>query len=296
MVNKNMLNILILFFLLSCQSKKIITCAETITPVPTPIEKTGWWLFWHDEFDENYLNTAYWTPENIKWPYNGEEEYYTPRPENLHFENGCLVITALKEEYNGAHYTSARIHTEGKIKSAYGYVEARIKCSFGQGMWPAFWLFMPNCIFPSYYGEIDIFEMIGGGPNRDNKVYGTCHFGDGAQIISRGGSTLIPWPEKLADDFHIYAIEWDSTTIKWYFDGNEYFSVDITQADQEELRTEQYVILNLAVGGTWPGSPDSTTIFPQHMYVDWVRWWKKNSEYFFVKKTFNIFYNTKSLS
>jgi beta-glucanase (GH16 family) len=276
MVNKKIYCVLISFLLiLNCKSNKTINYTETVTPVPTPIEKSGWQLFWHDEFDENSLNTSYWTAENIKWPWSGEEEYYTDRSENLHFENGCLVITALKEEYNGAHYTSARIHTEGKVESVYGYIEARIKCPFGQGMWPAFWLFMPNSIYPSYYGEIDIMEMIGGGSDKDNKVYGTCHYGDGTQIISRGGATLIPWPQKLADDFHIYAVEWDSTTIKWYFDGNEYFSADITASNQEELRTEQYVIFNLAVGGTWPGSPDNTTIFPQHMYVDWVRWWKK---------------------
>lgn len=278
MVNIIFKIIILVFFILvyGCQTNKRIFYPEpTATPTPTAIVKTGWTLFWHDEFDNNTLNINYWTPEDIKWPYNGEEEYYTSRPENLSFMDGNLVITALKEEYNGAHYTSARIHTEGKFKSVYGYIEARIKCPFGQGMWPAFWLFMSNCIYPSYYGEIDIMEMIGGGAGRDNKVYGTCHYGDGTSLISRGGATEIIWPQKLSDDYHIYAIEWDSTSIKWFFDGIQYFSVDITPADQEELRTEQYVILNLAVGGVWPGSPDATTIWPQKMYVDWVRWWKK---------------------
>lgn len=265
----------VIFFLNSCKTNKIIYPVSTLTPTATAIVKNGWTLYWHDEFNENFLNTNYWTAENIKWPYNNEEEYYTPRPENLNFENGNLVITALKEEYNGAHYTSARIHTEGKIQSAYGYIEARIKCPYGQGMWPAFWLFMSGTIYPSYYGEIDIMEMIGGGQGRDNRIYGTCHYSDGTQIISRGGNTEIAWPQKLSDDYHVYAVEWTDTMIKWYLDDIEYFSVDITPADQEELRQAQYVILNLAVGGTWPGSPDSTTIWPQKMYVDWVRWWKK---------------------
>ncbi len=268
--------ILFLIFSYGCKTTKNLDYSEyLVTPTPTEIVKAGWTLYWHDEFNKDVLNTEYWTPEDIKWPYSGEEEYYTSRRENLNFENGNLVIIALKEEYNGAHYTSARIHTEGKIKSVYGYVEARIKCPYGQGMWPAFWLFMPNTIYPSYYGEIDIMEMIGGGAGRDNRVYGTCHYGDGTSIISRGGNTEIAWPKKLSDDYHIYAIEWTSSSIKWYFDDIEYFSVDITPANQEELRSEQYVILNLAVGGTWPGSPDTTTVWPQKMYVDWVRWWKK---------------------
>jgi len=275
---KNVVIFFIFIFILSlsCRTnKKIFYPDDTITPSPTVIVKEGWSLFWHDEFDGDSLNTAYWTPENIKWPYSGEEEYYTSRAENLKVENGNLVITALKEDYNGAQYTSARIKTEGKIQSTYGYVEASIKCPYGKGMWPAFWLFMSGTIYPSYYGEIDIMEMIGGGEGYDNRVYGTCHYSDGVSIISRGGHIDITWPQKLSDAYHIYAIEWNSTTIKWYLDDIEYFSVDITPSDQEELRTEQYIILNLAVGGTWPGSPDETTQWPQDMYVDWVRWWKK---------------------
>ena len=254
------------------------SCARRVgnvaLPDTTQIEKTGWNLYWHDEFNGSYLNAADWNVEDIKWPYSSELEFYTPRPDNLKIENGNLVIIARSESYSGANYTSARINTKVKVQSAYGYIEARIKLPYGKGIWPAFWMLMEPSVYPTYYGEIDIAEMIGGGEGKDNVNFGTAHWGD-VTIISNGTSTSVPWPEKLTDNYHIYAVEWNTSIIKWYFDGVIYHTVDITSAEQDELHQPQYLIFNIAVGGDWPGNPDGTTVWPQYMYVDWVRWWKK---------------------
>jgi beta-glucanase (GH16 family) len=156
----------------------------------------------------------------------------------------------------------------------YGKVEARIMAPYGQGIWPAFWILgqdigtagWPAC------GEIDIMEMIGGGSDRDNKNYGTAHWDNGGHQSS-GGSVSTVWPEKLSDNYHVYGIEWDAAQIRWYFDGVQYYSVNIDPAAMSEFQAPMFIILNIAVGGSWPGSPDATTVFPQKMYVDWVRWW-----------------------
>lgn len=233
----------------------------------------GYTLWWQDDFTEASLNTTYWNVENQKWPYSNELEYYTPRPENVKLENGNLVITARQEAYNGASYTSGRIDTRNKIEAAHGYVEARIKMPYGKGMWPAFWLLMDGGTYPTNYGEIDIVEMVGGGSGYDNYVYGSIHWGDAAGLISNSGNTHLTWPNKLADAFHTYGVEWTTTTMKYYFDDVLYYTIDLTSAAASEIHNPEYIILNIAVGGTWPGNPDGTTVFPQTMLVDWVKWW-----------------------
>jgi len=117
--------------------------------------------------------------------------------------------------------------------------------------------------------------MIGGGNGYDNKFYGTAHWDDGGHQSS-GGSSSIPWPQQLSDAYHTYGIEWNTTYIKWYFDGTLYYTLDTTPAAMSELNGPMFVILNVAVGGptSWPGAPDGTTVFPQKMYVDWVRWYE----------------------
>ncbi len=122
-------------------------------------------------------------------------------------------------------------------------------------------------------GEIDIMEMIGGGIGRDNKCYGTVHWDD-AGYKQAGGSISLTWPEKFSDNYHIFGIEWNDEKIKWFLDGNKYFETDITSTVMSELHQEFYILLNVAAGGNWPGSLDGTTIFPQRMYVDWVRWYQ----------------------
>ncbi len=234
----------------------------------------GWVLDWNDEFDGPTLDRAKWVPETggNGWG-NQELEFYTDRPDNVRVDGGHLVIEARKEDYGGRHYTSARIKTAGKVERTYGRYEARIRIPRGQGIWPAFWLLgadvgkagWPRC------GEIDIMENIGREPDL---VHGTLH-GPGYS-----GEKAIGKPQRLgkgsyADDYHVYAVEWEPREIRWYRDGILYHTArpDTVPGDWV-FEHPFFVILNLAVGGGWPGNPDATTTFPQQMLVDYVRVYK----------------------
>jgi len=233
-------------------------------------QEKAWTLVWEDEFN----GTNGTLPDATKWTYdlgangwgNNELENYTNSTANVQQKDGNLVITAIK---SGNSYTSARIKTQGLYDHAYGRVEARIKIPQGQGIWPAFWMLgndintvqWPNC------GEIDIMENIGKQPAI---VYGTLH---GPTQFSIGGSYTLP-TGKLADDFHIYAIEWEPTQVRIYFDNILYETVkntDLAQGVHWPFDHPFFIILNVAVGGNWPGNPDGTTVFPQQMLVDYVR-------------------------
>lgn len=230
-------------------------------------------LVWSDEF--NYTGS----PDPQKWSFetgaggwgNNELQYYTDRLSNAEVKNGNLVITARKESYQGSDYTSARMITYNSGNYwTYGRIEARMKLPYGQGIWPAFWMLGKSIFEGTSWpacGELDIMEMIGGGDN-DNTVHGTAHW-DNNGHASYGLSYTNP--TKLADDFHVYAIEWDSQKINWYFDNNLYCTLDITPVSLGAFHQPFFIILNIAVGGNWPGSPDATTVFPQTMEVDYVR-------------------------
>lgn len=239
------------------------------------IYSQAWKLVWSDEFDGTTLNTTNWTKETggDGWG-NNELEYYTNRDVNAFVSDGVLTIKALKESYGGKNYTSARLITKGKRFFKYGKIEARLKLPYGQGIWPAFWTLgqsistvgWPAC------GEIDIMEMIGGGANRDNRVYGTAHW-DNNGHQSYGLNYTLP-SGNFSDDYHIFSIIWDANKIEWYCDNNKYCTVSLTPSYIDELKADQFIILNLAVGGNWPGNPNSTTVFPQTMLVDYVRVYK----------------------
>jgi beta-glucanase (GH16 family) len=235
-------------------------------------------LVWSDEFSYTGL------PDSTKWSNetggggwgNNELQYYTKdRLENSRVEDGHLIIEALKENYLGADYTSARIITYNNGHSfTYGKIEASMKLPYGQGIWPAFWM-LGDGIFEGTpwpaCGEIDIMEMIGGGEGRDDVVYGTIHWSD-----SKGNHATFGGQKQLdegifADTFHVFSIEWDASSIKWFLDGTQYHVADITPGHLSEFHEGFFILLNLAVGGNWPGYPDTTTVFPQKMYVDYVR-------------------------
>jgi len=263
-----MIKKLIIVMVLLCS---FFGCKRRDATIPTQT----WQLIWQDEFNDSSINSNNWSFDIGSlcggWG-NNELEYYTSRTVNAYIENGNLVIQALEESYNGFNYTSARMKSINKIFYKYGKIEARIKLPFGQGIWPAFWMMGQTGNWPGC-GEIDIMEMIGGGIGRDNKCYGTVHWDDsGHQQI--GGNISLTWPEIFANNYHVFGIEWDNEKIKWYLDGNQYFEVYITYANMSELHQEFYILLNVAVGGNWPGSPDATTVFPQKMYVDWIRWYQ----------------------
>ena len=235
----------------------------------------AWKLVWSDEFDGTTLNTTNWTRETggDGWG-NNELEYYTNRDVNAFVSDGMLTIKALQESYGGKNYTSARLITKGKRFFKYGKIEARIKLPYGQGIWPAFWTLgqnISNVGWPAC-GELDIMELIGGGVNRDNRVYGTAHW-DNNGHQSYGLNYTLP-SGNFSDDFHVFSIVWDASKIEWYCDNNKYCTLSLTPSYLDELKAEQFIILNLAVGGNWPGNPNSTTVFPQTMLVDYVRVYK----------------------
>lgn len=239
---------------------------------PTPIVvPEGWNLVWHDEFDDKTIEPKNWTYDLGAGGWgNGEAEYYTSRPENARLENGLLVIEARQEKYEGAYYTSARLKTQGLQTFQYGRIEARIKVPEGKGFWPAFWMLGEN--FPVVgwpdCGEIDIMEYIGREPDL---IFGTLHGPgySGALGISR-------WNRQnynIADDFHIYAIEWGANQIQWFYDGQLYHTVSPADIGDRKWVFDQpfFIILNLAVGGQLPGPVGLDTVFPAQLYVDYVR-------------------------
>ena len=247
----------------------------------TSAPQTNYVLAWSDEF--NAPNGS--LPDSSKWVMetggggwgNHELESYTNRARNAHVQSGNLVITARKESYKGAdgiarQYTSARLKTLGLFEQKYGRFEARIKIPRGQGIWPAFWMLgnnmgtvdWPDC------GEIDIMENIGKEPD---KLHGTIHGPGYSGANGLGGTYTLP-SGKFADNFHIFAVEWEPSAIRFYVDSNQYETR--TPADLPTGKTwvydhPFYILLDVAVGGDWPGNPDRTTVFPQRMLVDYVR-------------------------
>lgn len=225
-------------------------------------------LIWSDEFNYNGLpDTSKWGNE-LGYIRNNELQYYTDRKENQIVRNGYLEIIALKEACKGYTYTSASINTLGKASWKYGRIEARMKFSKGQGIWPAFWTLGKNINDVGWpkCGEIDIMEHI----NNEEFTYGTLHWAneENHSHIQNQGFGKVDVTE-----FHTYAINWNSDSITWYIDGNQFHKVIIANGinGTEEIHKPHYILLNLAIGGDWPKSPDSTTVFPSKLIVDYVR-------------------------
>jgi beta-glucanase (GH16 family) len=230
----------------------------------------SWKLVWADEFNYNGL------PDSTKWGYdvgyiaNNELQYYMKkRIENSRVVDGHLLIIGRKEQYNNMNYTSARLLTDGKFSWTYGKVEARMKLPVGQGIWPAFWMLGQNIHSVNWpaCGEIDIMEHI----NSENLLHGTLHWLNG-EHVSSGGSTLCD-----VTKYHNYSIEWDKNSIGLFLDGTKYYEVNIKDNvnNTEAFHKPQFILLNLAIGGDWPGNPDKTTIFPDTVFVDYVRVYQK---------------------
>jgi beta-glucanase (GH16 family) len=235
-------------------------------------------LVMSDEFDVNGKpNSEIWNYDigtgNNGWG-NGELQYYTDRTENVTVQNGVLLITARKESFNGSSYTSARLLTKGKFEQAYGRYEARIRVPYGQGIWPAFWLLGANSdtvIWPQC-GEIDIMEYRGQNPTT---VLGTVHGPgySGGNSISKSYNLL---NDRFDTGFHVYGIEWGPEYINFYVDDVLYNQITPNDVTGEWVFDKPfYIIINLAVGGSFVGSPNSETVFPQTMLVDYVRVYKK---------------------
>ncbi len=231
------------------------------------VQAQNWNLVWSDEFDALPINVKNWTFEvgnNNGWG-NSELENYTNRSQNATIQNGNLLIIARKESYGGYDYTSARMKTQGKRSWKYGKVEANIKIPVGQGKWPAFWMLGANINTVSWpaCGEIDIMEHI----DSDNTLYGTIHW-DNNGHSQYGGNTTFD-----VKQYHVFSIEWDSLAIKWKVDGTQYAEANIANNinSTEEFHLPFFILFNFAVGGSWPGNPDGTSVFPDTMSVDYVR-------------------------
>jgi beta-glucanase (GH16 family) len=265
-----------ILFLTACASAAPLPTA-TPTAMPTATygwDSQGWNLVWSDEFDGTKIDPKDWVfDKGGNRGVNQEMEYYTDRPENARIENGLLVIEARQEQYDRFNYTSARINTRGLREFQYGRIEARMKLPYGQGIWPAFWMLGSNASWP-LGGEIDIMEYIGKTPDT---VYQTVH-GPGYSGAKGIGSHFILTADSLKNDFHIYTIEWTKNEIHWYVDNQEVFKVTLDQIPAGRRWVFDhpfFIILNLAVGGSWPGYADDTTVFPQQLKVDYVRVYQK---------------------
>jgi len=258
----------------------------------TAAAQTTWTLAWSDEFNGpagSAVDGTKWVAEvgngSNGWG-NHQLEYNTNSTRNASMDGaGNLVITAIKESlgkryrcwYGECQYTSARLKTQGRFEQAYGRFEARIRVPYGQGIWPAFWMLgdnidtarWPNC------GEIDIMENIGREPAI---VHGTLHGPgySGAQGV--GAAYTLATGARFSDDFHTFAVEWEPNVVRWYVDGQLYQTrtpADLPAGAQWVFDHPFFMILNVAVGGQWPGSPDATTVFPQTMHVDYVRVYRR---------------------
>ena len=245
-------------------------CSKNEPPAPE------YGIIWQDEFE----GPAGQLPDAAKWAFdvgtdwgNLQLEFDTDRAENVSLDGqGNLAIVARREDFGGQKYTSGRITTKGLFEQTHGRFEARIKLPIGQGIWPAFWMLGANIddVHWPQCGEIDIMEYLGQEPRSiHGTIHGTGHSGDDAvsrkHTLAQGGFNL---------GFHVFAVEWSEGSITWFVDGYAFHTA--TPADLPHGGTWVYehpffIILNLAVGGRWPGPPDENTIFPQTMLVDYVR-------------------------
>ncbi len=232
-------------------------------------------IVWQQEFNGSAGSApdgSVWTNETGAngWGNNELQNYTNSRSNSALDGQGNLVLTARRES-NGS-YTSARMTTRDKYELRYGRIEARIQIPRGQGIWPAFWMLgagFPEVKWPDS-GEIDIMENVGFEPHR---VHGTVHgpgYSGGSGIT---GMYQHPQGWSFADDFHTFAIDWKPGVITWYVDGKQYHQVTRASVGSKTWVFDQpyFLILNLAVGGQWPGNPDASTQFPQQMKVDYIR-------------------------
>ncbi len=255
----------------------------------SPDPGNGWSLVWSDEFDGASIDSSRWEHEVNCWGGgNNEDQCYTDDPKNSFLQDGFLHIVALDDSPTGAiggpsndstivtlGHSSARLRTLGRGEWTYGRIEVRARLPYGQGLWPAIWMLPTDSIYGGWAasGEIDIMEAVNSGPD-NNLVYGTLHYGAAWPNNTNSGTSTTP-PSNIWEDFFSYAIEWEAGEIRWFVD-------DVHYATQTDWYSEGnpfpapfdqrfHLLLNVAVGGNWPGPPNDQTTFPQEMVVDYVR-------------------------
>jgi len=256
----------------------------SFTGFESPNSYDGYSLTWSDEFNGSEINTDNWGYDigGSGWG-NNELQYHTNR--NAYLKDGLLVLRAQQESYGGRSYTSSRLKTQGKQNFKYGRIDVRARLPEGAGIWPALWMLGKNITDVGWpkSGEIDIMEMVGGNspqdnhPDGDRTAVGTMHWNNNGlngsySPVSTGGYRKLS--TSLSEEFHVFSIQWDVNGIGWYVDDVRYSYKTINST--QPFREEFFFIMNIAVGGNWPGSPNSSTEFPQRMVVDYVRVFQKN--------------------
>lgn len=262
-----------------------VICLSSVPRLPA----ADWQMIWSEEFNANGL------PDKSKWTYengfvrNNELQYYTKdRKENARVENGCLVIEGRKEKYPNpnfkpgtdvkkdsrrgrefADYTAASLTTEGKFNVCYGRIEVKAKLPQGKGVWPAIWMLGENHSTAGWpkCGEIDIMEFVGKEPD---KIHGTVHFWGDNKHKQKGDKVVT---QNAWEDFHVYAVEWYPDHMDFFFDKQKYFTFPLDSANlngENCFRKPHYLLINLALGGSW-GGPMDDTVLPQKYLIDYVR-------------------------
>jgi len=237
----------------------IILAATTATFLATyPVRK--WVMVWDDEFRGTRLDAAKWSVRDEAGKYNHELEYYAPT--QVAVQNGTLRITSQRRLYKGHPYTSGAIETKGKFFFLYGRAEVCARLPYGRGVWPAFWLLPEDRSWPP---EIDVMEALGQEPS---VVHMTNYWGSAGDHPLNSGTYA---GADFSRGWHTYRVDWDPGIIRWYVDGVQRFASTDGVPDRP-----MYLILNTAVGGDFPGSPDATTPFPQRYEIRYVRVWQRH--------------------
>jgi beta-glucanase (GH16 family) len=254
---------------LSVSMIMLITASADAQPL------SGWSLVWSDEFNGTSLDASKWQLELNEGDHGMTS--YTNRQQNLFVSDGYLALQAQKENYNGKPYTSTQISSRNKGSWKYGRFDIRAKLPYGRGMWPAIWM-MPNN--PAYggwprSGEIDIMENLG---DNTRLLYSTLHYSTTNQMSQ--GTYTTPANQSLSDSFHVYTMIWDVDSFSFYLDSvNNYWNCGKWSPDNvafpKPFDQSFFMMFDLAIGGSWGGPPDNSTIFPQKMLVDWIRVYKR---------------------
>jgi len=251
-------------------------CADN--PVAPP---AGWELVWSDEFSGQSLDSSKWEIEiNADGGGNRELQYYVTN--SVRVQEGFLHIDARREHYTGRQgtreYTSARLRTRRKGDWCYGRIEVRARLPKGRGLWPAIWMLPTDQKYGGWprSGEIDIMELLGHEPNQ---VHGTLHYSDRNGRHQERGTNFVLVAGSFAQDFHVFRLDWESGIMRWYVDDQLYQTqTNWTRRSGEfpaPFDQRFHLLLNVAVGGNWPGNPDPSTSFPQTMTVDYVRVYRR---------------------
>lgn len=241
--------------------------------------KDGYTLVWDEDFKGATLDSNSWEyqlgdgcPVLCGWG-NNEGQWYTNDPKNVFLRDGFLHIVGLKDSLNGKAYTSTRIRTKGKKDFKYGRIDVRAKLPKGQGIWPAIWLLPTDEVFGGWpkSGEIDLVEVVGHEPN---VLWGTVHFGPDWPQNKYDNNRYYLQKRDFSDDFHTFSLVWKENEMLWLLDETQIYqriTPDLLKPEKYPFNERFHLILNLAVGGNWPGYPDATTVFPQEMVVDYVK-------------------------